>query len=50
MADEPEKSGWGENMDRAAHETTYRKFLDRTKWISIAVVGILLFLLIFIYG
>lgn len=44
-----EGSGWGEEMARSEHENTYDTFIALTKWVTIAVIGILALLLIFVY-
>ncbi len=50
MTDKNESQNWGDEMNRPEHEQTYDAFLAYTKWGSIAVIGILLFLLLFVYG
>ncbi len=40
---------WGKEMARSEHEQTYDAFISYGKWATVFVIGILLFLLIFIY-
>ena len=40
---------WGEEMDSSEHSNTYNLFLGLIKWGSIAILGVLLFLLFFVY-
>ena len=49
MNDQNDNHNWGDEMDRDEHETTYDAFLNYSKWGSVAVIAILLFLLIFVY-
>lgn len=50
MSDANNKQDWNEVMDRPEHEKTYDMFLAYTKWTSIAITAILLFLLVFVYN
>lgn len=49
MSDENNKQNWNEVMDRPEHEKTYEAFLSYTKWTSVVITAILLFLLVFVY-
>ena len=49
MNDQNDSHNWGDEMDRDEHETTYDAFLNYSKWGSVAVIAILLFLLVFVY-
>ena len=49
MSDDQNAQEWGGEMNRPEHENTYEAFLSYTKWTSIVVTGILLFLLFFVY-
>ena len=49
MNDQNDSHNWGDEMDRDEHETTYDAFLNYSKWGTIAVIAILLFLLVFVY-
>ena len=49
MNDQNDSHNWGDEMDRDEHVTTYDAFLKYSKWGSVAVVAILLFLLVFVY-
>ena len=50
MSDDTNSQDWGEEMDRPEHETTYESFLAYSKWGSIVVALILVFLLVFVYN
>ncbi|GIR10499.1 MAG: hypothetical protein CM15mP21_7610 [Hyphomicrobiales bacterium] len=50
MNDQNDSHNWGDEMDRDEHETTYDDaFLNYSKWGTVAVIAILLFLLVFVY-
>ena len=49
MHDQNDSHNWGDEMDRGEHETTYVAFLNYSKWGTVAVIAILLFLLVFVY-
>ncbi len=49
MTDESNNQEWRDEMDRPEHEKTYEAFLNYSKWGSIAVGIILIFLLVFVY-
>jgi hypothetical protein len=49
MNDQNDSHNWGDDMDRDEHEATYDAFINYSKWGSIAVASILLFLLVFVY-
>lgn len=50
MSDANNGQDWNEVMDRPEHEKTYEMFLAYTKWTSVAIAAILLFLLVFVYN
>lgn len=49
MTDKNESQNWGDEMNRPEHEQTYEAFLSYTKWVSIGIIAILVFLLLFVY-
>lgn len=49
MSDANNSHDWSDEMDRPEHEQTYEAFLAYSKWGTIAVCGILLLLLVFVY-
>lgn len=49
MTENNSKQDWRDEMDRPEHEKTYQAFLDYSKWGTIAVGLILIFLLVFVY-
>lgn len=49
MSDNPSSQDWGKEMNRPEHEQTYEAFLNYSKWLTIGICGILLFLLFFVY-
>lgn len=49
MSDSNNGQDWNDVMDRPEHEKTYEMFLSYTKWTSVAIGAILLFLLVFVY-
>jgi hypothetical protein len=50
MSDANNGQDWSDEMDRPEHEQTYENFLAYSKWTSIVICGILLFLLVFVYN
>lgn len=49
MTENNDSQNWGEEMNRPEHEQTYEAFLGYTKWISVVIAAILVFLLLFVY-
>ena len=49
MNDRNDSQNWGEEMDRDEHKATYDAFINYSKWGSVLVISILLFLLVFVY-
>jgi hypothetical protein len=49
MNDQNDSQNWGDEMDRDEHKATYDAFINYSKWGSVLVIAILLFLLVFVY-
>lgn len=49
MTEQTENQQWRDEMDRPEHEKTYQAFLDYSKWGSVFVAVILVFLLVVVY-
>lgn len=50
MSQNENSSEWGKEMDAAEHEKTYAQFIEWSKWGTIGVCALVLWLILFVFS